>query len=64
MAAPVRIVKLFSTFSEALSCVVDFYVSKDVSWGCGQGRYWQDTRCFLASRWIAQPLFEPPIDYD
>jgi hypothetical protein len=42
IAAPVRTVKLFRTFDEALSWLIAFYDSKGVSWGFGRGRCWQD----------------------
>lgn len=42
IAAPVRTVKLFRTFDEALSWLTGFYDSKGASWGFGRGRCWQD----------------------
>ena len=43
IAAPVRTVKLFTTFDEAFSWLTAFYDSKGASWGFGWGRCWQDT---------------------
>lgn len=42
IAIPVRTVKLFRTFDEALSWLTEFYNSKGVSWGFGRGLCWQD----------------------
>lgn len=42
IAAPVRTVKLFRTFDEALSWLTEFYDSKGASWGFGRGQCWQD----------------------
>lgn len=39
---PVRIVKLFRTFSEALSWLIDYYASKGASWGFDKWRCWHD----------------------
>lgn len=43
IAAPVRTVKVFRTFDEALAWLTGFYDSKQVSWGFDRGRCWQDT---------------------
>lgn len=42
IAVPVRTVKLFRTFDEALSWLTSFYDSMGASWGFGRGRSWQD----------------------
>lgn len=42
IAAPVRTVKLFKTFSEALSWLTTFYDSKGASWGFDRWRCWHD----------------------
>ncbi|MGC2457047.1 MAG: hypothetical protein WA435_03520 [Gallionellaceae bacterium] len=42
IAAPARTVKLFRTASEALSWIVDFFVSKGVRWGFDKWHCWQD----------------------
>lgn len=51
IAAPVRTVKVFKTFSEALSWLTEFYNSKGVSWGFVPGRCWQDPS--LGVFWLA-----------
>lgn len=42
IAPPVRTVKLFRTFSEALSWLIDYYTSKGASWGFDKWRCWHD----------------------
>jgi hypothetical protein len=42
IAAPVRTVKLFRTFDEALAWLTDFYDSMGATWGFGRWQCWQD----------------------
>jgi len=51
IAAPVRTVKVFRTFVEALTWLTEFYNSKGVSWGFVPGRCWQDIS--LGVLWLA-----------
>ena len=41
--APIKTVKLFKTFTEALSWLIELYDSKGASWGFERWRCWQDT---------------------
>jgi hypothetical protein len=42
IAAPVRTVKLFKTFLDAVSWLIAFYDSKGATWGFDRWRCWQD----------------------
>lgn len=43
IALPVRTVKVFKTFEEALTWLTDFYNSKGASWSFNRGCFWQDS---------------------
>lgn len=43
IATPIRTIKLFRTFEDALRWLTDFYDVKKVSWGFGLGQCWQDS---------------------
>jgi len=51
IAAPVRTVMLFKSYSEALAWLTDFYKSTNLKWGFGRGLCWQDE--VLGVLWLA-----------
>ena len=51
IAVPVRTVKLFRDFDDALRWLIDFFDSKGASWGFNKWRCWQDS--FLGVLWLS-----------